>query len=165
MKLKLVFARFYKSFNFDHLRKAHPKAQPKPWEQYEGAWYPYVEVPIDAEITTVVGANESGKSHLLGAIKKAITGVGFKQRDLCRYSPFFNVQKGRECWPHLGIAWNGVTAEEAEKLRLELTDGPTTFDHFLMFREGPDVLIIYLPDGKDGFYSETLDRTSFSRKL
>jgi predicted ATPase len=156
MKLKIIFARFYKSFNFDHLRKVHPSAQPKPWESYEGSWYPYVEIPIDPEITTVVGANESGKSHLLSAIRKAITGAGFKQRDLCRYSPFFNVQRGRECWPHLGVAWTDVTTEEVEKLRAKLTGGPTTFDHFLMFREGPETLIIYLPDGKGGFYSEIL---------
>jgi hypothetical protein len=157
MKLKVVYARFYKSFNYDHLRKAHPDAKPKLWEQYEGAWFPYVEVPIDSEITTVVGANESGKTHLLSAIKKAITGRGFKQRDLCRYSPFFNVQRGKECWPHVGVSWEGVKPEEATKLREALTAGPATFDHFLMFREGPDKLSVYLPDGAGGFHTEKLE--------
>src|ERR1700744_5001557 len=105
MKLKKVYTRFYKSFNFDHLRKAHEDAKPKAWEEFRGEWYPFIEIPIDQDITTVVGANESGKSHLLSAIKKAITGQKIKHLDLCRYSPFFNVEKGQDCWPHLGVEW------------------------------------------------------------
>lgn len=72
MILKTVFARFYKSFNFDYLRKAHPEAKPLPWEYMEhdghSLWYPHVRIPIDAKITTVVGANESGKSQLLSSV-------------------------------------------------------------------------------------------------
>jgi hypothetical protein len=87
MKLSTVYARFYKSFNFDHLRKASRTAEPKgEWEMFRGAWYPYVEVQLDSRITTIVGANESGKSHLLTAIEKAVSGTGFEQRDLCRYA-------------------------------------------------------------------------------
>lgn len=149
MKLNTVYARFYKSFNFDHLRKAHPSAKPKPWEHYDGQWYPYIEIPIDSRITAVVGANESGKSHLLSAIEKAVTGEGIKQRDLCRYSPFFNVEKGKTCWPHLGLAWSEVTPEEASQIA-EATGAThlAIFDRFLMFREGPSRIIIYLPDGE-----------------
>jgi hypothetical protein len=101
MKLKGAYARVYKSFNYDILRKAHPEAKKRPWEDFRGDWYPYIVVPVDRDITTVVGANESGKSHLLSGIKKAITGQDITQRDLCRYSPFFNVEAGAECWPHL----------------------------------------------------------------
>lgn len=157
MKLKKVYARFYKSFNFDHLRKAHPDAKEKLWESFRGNWYPYIEVPIDQDITTIVGANESGKSHLLSAIKKAITGKGFKQLDLCRYSPFFNVEQGQECWPHLGVEWSHIAPGDAEILRKSLAGGPASFDALLMFRETPSSLAVYLPDGSGGFYSEKLE--------
>lgn len=145
MKLKTVYSRFYKSFNFDHLRKAHPGAKAKPWETFRNIWYPYIEVPIDREITTVVGANESGKSHLLSGIDKAITGAGFKQRDLCRYSPFFNVERGQECWPHLGLQWVELSPEETEALRSKVPKAPAAFTEFHMFREGPDTLQLYFP--------------------
>jgi AAA15 family ATPase/GTPase len=69
MKLSRVYARFYKSFNYDHHRKAHNEAEARAWEKIGDLWYPYIEVPIDSKITTIVGANESGKSHLLGAIR------------------------------------------------------------------------------------------------
>lgn len=157
MKLKTVFARFYKSFNFDHLRKAHPDAKQRPWEQFQGLWFPYIEVRIDGEITTIVGANESGKSHLLSAIKKAITGEDFQQRDLCRYSPFFNVERGKECWPHLGVEWTDVSPDEAKRIRSELKGAPAVFDSFLMFREGPDALAIYIPNGEGELYFERVE--------
>ena len=60
MHLKSVYVRFYKSFNFDYLRKHHRGAQPDEWEQVDGQWYPFVHVTIEKDITTVVGPNESG---------------------------------------------------------------------------------------------------------
>ena len=63
MKLKSIFVRFYKSFNYDYRRKIEPGVVRKPWEMANGQFYPHVEIPIDTLITTVVGANESGKSH------------------------------------------------------------------------------------------------------
>ena len=145
MKLSKVYARFYKSFNFDHHRKAHPGATRREWEKAGQNWYPYVEIPIDERITTIVGANESGKSHLLGAIKKGITGEGFRHQDLCRYCDFFNVERGNEFWPHIGIAWSAVTPEEVAKIRAQVGLAPERFDAFLMFRRGPDKLDLYFP--------------------
>ncbi len=107
MRLSKVFARFYKSFNFDRIRKARPGGGPRgDWEMFRGQWFPYVEVRIDQRLTTVVGANESGKSHLLSAIEKAVSGKGFLRRDLCRYSDFFGVTEEEACFPHLGVAWS-----------------------------------------------------------
>ncbi len=168
MKLKTVYARFYKSFNFDHQRKADQRVAAKEWETFRGVYYPYIEVPIEREITTVVGANESGKTHLLSAIKKTITGKGIEQRDLCRFSPFFNVEKGQECWPHLGVAWAEVTPDEVEKLRTRLTGGPQTFDRFLMFRERPDDLTIYIPVKEGEYHIERFkgdDAQSFGQDI
>jgi AAA15 family ATPase/GTPase len=97
MYLKTIFIRFYKSFNDDFLRKQENR-EPKPWEQIGENYYPYIEVPFDSKITTIVGANESGKSHLLSAIEKAISGKNrfgeeIKRSDFCRYSPFFTVKQ------------------------------------------------------------------------
>lgn len=151
MKLSKVYARFYKSFNFDHHRKAHVEAVPRLWEMIGEDWYPYIEVSVHALITTVVGANESGKSHLLRAIEIAVTGDGFRHQDLCRYCDFFNVERGHDFWPHLGVAWDDVTSAEVEALRRDLPDAPATFASFLMFREGPDTLHLYFPNGAGGF--------------
>ncbi len=167
MKLKSVFIRFFKSFNFDSLRKSHQDFKPKPWDSYGADLYPYIRIPIDSEITTIVGANESGKSHLLRAIKKGITGSGFSQRDLCRYSPFFNVERGKECWPHIGLEWNNVTDDEAHKLHDQLTGAPSQFGSFMMFRESPEKLTFYFPKEETFETIEILgqDACEFGREI
>jgi len=46
------------------------------WSQWRCAFVRFVEIPVRDSITTIVGANESGKSHLLSAISKVIRGAG-----------------------------------------------------------------------------------------
>src|SRR5690348_11787325 len=99
MKLRTVFVRFYKSFNFDYMRKFRPGAREYPWEKIGTGWFPYVRVPIDPQVTTIVGANESGKTHLLSAIENGITGKKISSEDICRHSEFFTVGKGQMRWP------------------------------------------------------------------
>ena len=151
MKLSKVYARFYKSFNFDYHRKAHREAEPRAWEMIGDLWYPYIEVEIDRRITTVVGANESGKSHLLNAIAKAISGEGFRHQDLCRYCDFFNVARGNDFWPHLGVGWSDVTPEETANIQAALPEAPEEFTSFLMFREGPERLKVYFANATGGY--------------
>ena len=150
MRLSTVFARFYKSFNYDRIRKAKPGAKPRGgWEDFRGQWFPYVEVRIDERLTTIVGANESGKSHLLSAIEKAVTGKEFARRDLCRYCDFFGVTVEEACWPHLGVAWSDVSSAEWNLIRdLTGSSGPAATE-FMMFREGPDDLTVWLPFGEE----------------
>ncbi|WP_430436906.1 ATP-dependent nuclease [Oceanibaculum nanhaiense] len=155
MKLKTAYARFYKSFNFDQARKLNGTER-QPWELFRDKFFPYVTVEIDPKITTIVGANESGKSHLLGVIKGAITGKDIRHRDHCRYSPFFGVAKGQGCWPHVGVGWDSVTPEEAAAIQA-LTDAPTAdFDRFLMFREEPDCITAWFRDNDDKFVKREL---------
>ena len=91
MRLATVYARFFRSLNYDYLRKSHPDYQPDPWDATpSGLDYPFVRVRLEQDITTVVGANESGKSQLLDAIKCGLTGEGVERGDFCRYSPFFS---------------------------------------------------------------------------
>jgi predicted ATPase len=144
MKLSRVYARFYKSFNFDHIRKASGKAPSAPWETFEGHWFPFVEVPIEPDITAVVGANESGKSHLLSAIEKAVTGLGISTKDVCRYSEMFQVARDRRYWPHVGVEWREVSPQDAQVIG-RAVNGPEAFDHFTMFRYTPDKLDLWLP--------------------
>jgi hypothetical protein len=147
VKLKTAYARFYKSFNFDHARKLDRRVSKQPWEMFRERFYPYVTVELDPRITTVVGANESGKSHLLDVIRKAVTGEEIEQRDLCRYSPFFGVALGQRCWPHVGVGWDAVTKSEAEAIAEVLETTDKSFRRFLMFREEPLRLTVWTPNG------------------
>ncbi|MER8603367.1 AAA family ATPase [Mesorhizobium sp. M1233] len=166
MRLSTVYARFYKSFNFDHIRKATPYAQPKgDWEMFRDAWYPYVEVEFDSRITTIVGANESGKSHLLSAVEKAVSGIGFEQRDLCRYSPFFSVEREATCWPHLGLGWSMVESDEAEAIANVAGAKDVKFDRFMMFRETPEALDIWIPDPDKGWKKHVVEASSVAQPL
>lgn len=167
MRLSKAYARFYKSFNFDHARKLDDRVEKQPWEMFRDRFYPYVTVPLDPRITTIVGANESGKSHLLGVIRKAITGQGIEQRDLCRYSPFFGVAAGQRCWPHVGVAWDGLSADEAEAVAAAARASDTDFRHFLMFRETPTRLTLWLPgpDGQFASHELTAERTKQVERL
>lgn len=80
MRLATVYARFFRSLNYDYLRKSHPDYQPDPWDATpSGLDYPFVRVRLEQDITTVVGANESGKSQLLDAIKCGLTGEGIER--------------------------------------------------------------------------------------
>ena len=147
MHLKTVFIRFYKSFNDDFLRKNDERVKPKPWEKVNNTFYPYIEVPIENKITTVVGANESGKSHLLSAIEKAITGERIERSDFCRYSPFFTVRQNELKYPDFGTEWSGFSESEKVNLRKILVIPENViFDRLLIFRQNITDLTIYLPE-------------------
>ncbi|MEP0819523.1 AAA family ATPase [Trichocoleus desertorum] len=123
---------------------------PKPWEMIDGAFYPYITIPIESKITTVVGANESGKSHLLSAIEKAITGKGIERSDFCRYSPFFTVKQNELKYPDFGMEWSNFS--DLEKLNLQkILDIPENviFDSLFLFRQNISDLTVYLPEKGD----------------
>jgi len=150
MLLKKVFIRFYKSFNDDFLRKNNDKVKPKPWELIKDAFYPYIEVPIEPKITTIVGANESGKSHLLSAIEKALFVKNIERSDFCRYSPLFTVKKNELKYPDFGSEWSGLYKSEEVSLReiIEIPD-KLILERFLIFRNNVDNLTLYLPEKGD----------------
>lgn len=162
MRLDSIFIRFYKSFNVDYMRQHNSKVQKKPWEIIKTddteMWYPYIQVPIDSKITAVVGANESGKSHLLSAIEKAIKGHDYKgeligSRDFCRYSERFLVTSDKNRLPDFGTEWSQVSQTECKRIK-SLSEIPQSrsFDRFFLFRSSGDLLTIYLPEG-EGKYS------------
>jgi AAA15 family ATPase/GTPase len=148
MRLKTLFIRFYKSFNYDYLeRYAENPRQPQPWEWVDGEqekWYPYVQIPIDPKVTTIVGANESGKTHLLDAIKKGISGQGISYEDFCRYSQFFAVTQGKLRLPDFGYEWADLSDQEKQKVK-QSSAIEQEFERFLVFRSNGDNLTIYIP--------------------
>lgn len=101
MKLSRVDVRFFRSFNHDYEARARGNRDRPTWDVGE-PWYPFVRVPIDGEITAIVGANESGKSQLLTALKALLTGEPISRGDFCRYSELYSVKAGELRLPHFG---------------------------------------------------------------
>jgi len=70
-------------------------------------------VPVEPDITALVGEHGSGKSHLLGAIARVLTGRGlragevFSPADTCRFSG----PVGPHTWPHIGLEFAGEGLE------------------------------------------------------
>src|ERR1041384_1400860 len=128
MKIKKVLLRWYKSFhlNYRGITEKGEVTAYRPWNKSSPVFapseeFPFIEIPIEDDITSIVGANESGKSHLLNAISKAIRGVGieqddeFRQTDLCHYAGVRT--RNVEAWPHLGLQFRLTDAEEINKLK------------------------------------------------
>ena len=137
MQVTEVLVRFYRAFNYDYLRKYHDKGSALPWELVDdGSWYPFVSVPLAEGITTIVGANESGKSQILSALKVALTGEGAERRDFCRYSKFFIVDQAMRL-PDFGVSLGDLSAEEkAAVAKLCKLDESSTFESFTLIRGG-----------------------------
>jgi energy-coupling factor transporter ATP-binding protein EcfA2 len=139
VRLTRLYLRFFRSFNFDYERKARDSAEPLEWEMIGDAWYPFVKVDLDGTVTAVVGANESGKSHLIDAVKQALTGEGIDRSDFCRYSALFSVETGKVRVPDFGIELElqsdddvhplselGIDAQPGQSVTLLRVNGPQT---------------------------------------
>lgn len=112
MRLRKIYARFYRSLNYDYLRASHDSYEPDPWDASPGgADYPFVALTLESDVTTVVGGNESGKSQVLRAIKAALTGGGFDRSDFCRYSPFFGAD-AEMVQPEFGALFTDISPDE-----------------------------------------------------
>lgn len=153
MRLKKVYIRFYKSFNFDYERRyTHTIADAAPWDLMEGSWYPFVRVALEPSITTVVGSNEAGKSHLLDAIEKLINGQPIERSAFCRYSQFFSVEEGKVRVPDLGGEFE-VQATDLASLdkffELKEGEGLDAGDTFHLFRINGGSPEIYLRWSKE----------------
>lgn len=138
MRIREVLVRWYKSFNYDYELKAAPRATPKDWQKTSDGWLPHVRINLEHDITAIVGANESGKSHLLDAISIVLTGGGHSQNDFCRYSTLFSVEKGHRLFPEVGavFALSETDTEELARLEIPLRNN----GDLLMLRPRPDVV-------------------------
>lgn len=116
MRLTRVFVRFYKSFNFDYERRARASAQRLGWEMLPEGWYPYVRLDLDPRITAVVGANESGKTHLLDAVECALGERVVARSDFCRHSQLYSVESGLVRVPDVGVEFEVESPEDSAAL-------------------------------------------------
>jgi predicted ATPase len=149
MVLETVYVRFFRSLNFDYLRKASEGYEPDPWDEAPAeSRYPFVRVPLDQAITTVVGANESGKTQLLDAIKICLTGDDIERKDFCRYSPFFS-DEANLTLPEFGLGFS-VNSDKERQIITGMCDleQPTKAKKAALFRmNGTPKLRIYLSEG------------------
>ena len=152
MLLRSALVRFYRSLNYDYLRKSDTSVSQKwPWEYFEDKWFPYVRIPIERSITTIVGENESGKSCVLTAIASAVSGARIQPKDFCRHSEFFTVEEGKQRFPQFGCEWSDVSPEESKALAAACgLKGKREIESFRLFRTAPDKVAVYVPS-KDGF--------------
>lgn len=126
-----VFLRWYKSFNTRYHGYVEEHTKQRPWELRGAEFFPFVEVPLERRISTIVGANESGKSHLLSTLEKLFnsrssTDNGFEDYDiqhLCRYCALDALSK--EVWPNIGVQLSFADADDYLKCRAAL-GAPTT---------------------------------------
>lgn len=151
MFISAVYIRFFRSFNYDYLRKTHEGFTPDPWDVLPGdLLYPFVKVDLEKSVTTVVGANESGKSQLLHAVKCALTGAGIRLGDFCRYSQFFAVDDSMSP-PDFGLELSGLDEDESAAVTKALKPkSPAVSGRFCLFRFGGKSPVVYVPAG-DGW--------------
>jgi predicted ATPase len=152
MFISAVYIRFFRSFNFDYLRKSGEGFTAHPWDivASDGLQYPFVKVTLEDGVTTVVGANESGKSQLLHALKGALTGKGIERGDFCRYSQYFAVNEAM-AYPDFGLKFKDLDEADREAVRKACGgQGNDGFADFHLFRIGNREPVIYLP-GSDGW--------------
>lgn len=135
MRLTRVYVRFFKSFNFDYERRARPNADRHEWEILPEGWYPHVRLDVDPQVTAVVGANESGKSHLLDAIECVIGKRSITRSDFCRYSQLYSVETDDVRRPDVGGDF--IVTQETESAKLaDLGVTCAVDESFLFMRPG-----------------------------
>lgn len=132
MKLSRVDVRFFKSFNYDYELKAREGSEPEGWEDADPSWFPFVRVPLDPEVTAIVGANEAGKSQLLTALKAALSGSPIDRADFCRYSERYSAKTNEIRLPEFG----GTFTLEPGEPDLDATTGLTGIREFTLYRPG-----------------------------
>ncbi|MBD8219624.1 AAA family ATPase [Microbacterium sp. CFBP 13617] len=136
MKLETIYVRHFRSFNFDYLRQERERVEPNPWDSVPDdpdAFYPFVAVELDAKVTTIVGANESGKSQLITAIRCLLGDEAISPKDFCRYSPFFGV-RGTMPLPQFGGKFASLS--DAESAAVGGIAGGEPVNEFWFFRLG-----------------------------
>jgi hypothetical protein len=163
--IKTMYVRFYKSFNYDYLRKYKVnREEGEPWDAAPGSdlFYPFVRVEMDRGITPVVGENEAGKSQLIGAVKRLLTGDGIVANEFCRYSDFLKVD-GQMLLPEFGAEFTDLSDDEKQTVRTLAgiaEGGPVPSFWFFRLNSGP---VLYVTDG--GAYRETRLKATDLKKL
>jgi energy-coupling factor transporter ATP-binding protein EcfA2 len=120
----------------------------------DGVWYPFVRVPLGRSVTAVVGANESGKTHLIDAIDRALTGEGIDRGDFCRYSDLYEVERGTRRNPDFGVSLR-LESDEDRKALPKMTPVLELGDEVTLLRLGDERNLLIAGDGAEKKLSET----------
>lgn len=146
MKLNKLYVRFFRSLNIDYLRKYAPDPRQDPWDVVgpNDQYYPFVRLDLEADITTIVGANEAGKTQVLTAIKCLLEGTGYVEEDFCRYSIWFAEDDGPRL-PEFGGEFNDLTEDDFERLNAITGWENTKPASFHLFRFH-DRTVVYVGD-------------------
>ena len=162
MKITHVLLRWYRSFNINYLPYSDRRegTLSRPWNLIGSSdedAYKFIEIPIKSDITTIVGGNESGKSHLVSAINKVLNGVGIpdadeKQKefhftDLCHYAG--EQKKNIETWPNIGLRFS-CDHEEMTTVTSSINAKPKSLSKaftLVLDRRGSQHAILYI-DGE-----------------
>jgi predicted ATP-dependent endonuclease of OLD family len=147
VRIKAIYVRYFKAFNFDHIRKHDHRAEPDRWDLVDDdRFFPYVKVDLDEAVTCIVGANESGKSQLLSALEHALTGEGVESTDFCRYSVFFGVNAAMRT-PHFGLALTDLSDVEMEDAKSAAgAEAQDTFSVLRIFRQDGNQVSAYFDE-------------------
>lgn len=140
MKLTRVDVRFFRSFNHDYEARARGNRARPTWDTLE-PWLPFVRVLIDEEITAVVGANESGKSQLLTAIKALLTGAPIERADFCRYSELYSVKSGELRLPEFGGEFTIEPGDDLALASVPALSGAKSFELYRLGLEAPFIVV------------------------
>lgn len=145
MKLTSIMIRWYRSFNtLSMLSEGSDPFALASWNKIGDESFSFVSLSIDSKISTIVGANEAGKSHILTAISKAFNGYApplngkpmlYSKQDICRYCEFDHLEK--ELWPQFVVELIGDTNSDK------------TFFRAISESDQSDNRIWVLIDGKD----------------
>lgn len=140
MRLRNVYVRFFRSFNFDYLRQDADGVEQLPWDTtVEGKFYPFIRIELEDDVTTIVGANESGKSQLIAAIECLLGARDISPRDFCRYSEFFTV-RGSMPLPEFGGHFVDFSAGERASIA-QAIGTPFTGQDLWYFRFGTEEVV------------------------
>ncbi|GAA1748587.1 AAA family ATPase [Aeromicrobium alkaliterrae] len=129
MKLKRVDIRYFRSFNYDFDRKTRDESPQNDWEATD-PWRPFVRVPIDKQVTAVVGSNESGKSQLVAAIQMGLGRLPLERGDFCRYSELHSAEQGARRLPEFGIEIELEEQDSVERSSLTFLAGANSFGYY-----------------------------------
>lgn len=153
MKLSRVAVRFFRSFNYDYELKSREKSTPATWEETDPAWFPFVRVQIDPEVTAIVGANEAGKSQLLTAVKAALSGSPIDRADFCRYSDLYSARRGEIRLPEFG----GTFTLDPNEPDLTASTGLEGLREFTLYRPGSNPPFVVANDSRIDISEEQLE--------
>jgi AAA domain, putative AbiEii toxin, Type IV TA system len=146
MHISRIMVRWYRSFNTLSIdRVERDPFREASWNNLEGESFPFVHLHLHDQITTIVGANEAGKSHLLSAIAKAFNGESptqngspskYDRQDICRYCGFDHL--ATDYWPQFVVELSSENDDDLASLTSIADSGKAEVKKLWVLIDGSD---------------------------